>query len=208
MNKRVLQAFIMLMWLFLIGFSILKIFFAEWFLTAVSNEKIISIGNYIDNSLILRIIVDSLIGIVTMHFYLCSCKQVWVLQPVHYLIMLAYALSVVFLELLIPQFTPIIDLLAVVVAPILLSCNFKQTALICFLHYAGQAALLFLRSEPLYLAGTNYAVVFILVLDVYVWLLLYYLYSNLYKEETLWNYLLSHFSEIRRRKNLKQNSRK
>ena len=207
MNKRVLSSLIVLMGVFLLAFIAVKMFFGDWFAAVVQNEKILAIGNAIDNDKALHILADVLVGILIMHFYLCSCKQVWRLRSYQYLMVCAYSVGMVLCGEFLPSVAPVLDILAVIVAPFLLRCKIKQSIVIFVLHYAGQAAVLFLRSEPLFLVSTNYATTFILVFDMYIWLALYYLYSNLYKEETLWDCLLQRFSAILRKKSLRKNSR-
>ena len=50
MNKKVLKTMIALVIVFLLACYILKIFFPEQFVMSIENEKLIAIGNYIDNN--------------------------------------------------------------------------------------------------------------------------------------------------------------
>lgn len=206
MNKRVLWAMIVLLWVFLIGFAVIKLFFAEWFVAVVENDKILKIGSFIDNSFVLTAITDTLVSFLAMHFYLCSCKQVWRLPVTVYALLFAYTAISVLVFSWNSTVASVLDILALICVPLLLKSKVKQTISVFVLHEVGQILLLFVRSEPLYLASTNYATQFVILFDSYVWLMLYYLYSNLYKEKTIWENLGSPFSEIRRKRNLKKNS--
>lgn len=208
MSRRTLSAVIWLLWIFLAAFSIIKIFFGEAFAVLVENERIIQIGSYLDTHLMARLLIDILIGILTMHLYLGACLQQWKLKVFQYLIIIGYSVGIVLCKLWSPTVTVVIDISVPIILPLLFKGKFSQTAIIYLLHHLAQLIVLFIRSEPLYLVSTNYATQFLLIFDVYVWLTIYYLYSNLYKEKTLWESLLLCFSEIRRKKSLKKNSRK
>lgn len=206
MNRKVLLTMIVLLWFFLFAFMAIKLFFPNELVAVVENTRIREIGDFIDNNLWVRVLVDSLVGILTMHFYLCSCKQRWRLSLSEYIIVIAYSFGITLLKLVTPIFNWA-DLVAPLVLPLLLKFNSKQSLCVFILHTFGQPLLLLIRSEPLYLVSTNYATQFILLFDVYIWLVLYYTYSNLYKEKTLWENLSSSFSVIRQKLNLKRSSK-
>jgi hypothetical protein len=206
MNKHVLRAMIVLLWAFLIAFSVIKLFFGEWFVAAVENEKILMVGQFIDEHKAVKLLVDTIISTIAMQFYLCSCKQDWRLPAKVYLILILYTFSLNILYLWNASFASCVDLAAFVVIPLLIRAKITQTVCVLILHYLGQFAVLFIRSEPIYLASTNYATQFVIIFDAYVWLVLYYLYSNTDKEKTLWEKLGSLCSAIRRLRNSKKNS--
>lgn len=207
MNRRLLQAVIILLWVFLGMFAVLKLFFNDWFLAVADNDKVALIGEYIDHHWMVKLFADTLLGVIGMQFYLCACKQVWRLQYSHYVWLTLYTLALNFCYLYNSQIASIIDLLGFVLIPMVLKCNLKQTVIVFILHQVGQILILFIRNEPLYLDTTNYATRFLLLFDAYVWLVLYYIYSNLYKEKTLWEWLGSPFSAMRRMRKLQKNSK-
>lgn len=206
MNKRVLWTMIVLLWVFLIGFAIVKLLFGDWLVAVVENERILKIGSLIDGRWQIRILADTVISMIAMQFYLCSCKQVWRLPLYMYMILAGYTLILNIIYLWSAFVGFVIDLAAFILIPILMKAKISQTLCVLVLHHVGQITILFIRSEPMYLASTNYATQFVLLFDVYVWLVLYYLYSNLYKEETLWEKLGSPFSAIRRKMSSKKSS--
>lgn len=205
MNRRAVQALIVLLWVFLAIFAIVKLFFAEWLIAVVDNEKILQIGCLIDNSPWIRLIMNTLLSLLGMQFYLCSCKQVWRLPGLQYLWLSLYTLALNIAYAYLPGVTAYVDLAGFILIPILLKASLKQTVVVFVVHQIGQLLVLFIRSEPLYLYTTNYATRFLLLFDSYIWLVLYYLYSNLYKEKTLWEWLGFHSLGTKRKKNLKRN---
>lgn len=206
MNRKVLQTMIYLLWAFLIAFSFAKMLFAERFVASIDNENIILIGSVIDGNIWIRLGVDTALSVLVMHFYVCACKQRWVLHPLTYLAFSIYAISLNALYITNPVVAMNIDLIGMIVVPLILKADIHQTVFIFVLQYAGQAAVLFIRSEPLYIASTDYATQFLLMFDMYIWLVLYYLYANMYKEVTLWEKLSCRFSAISRPKSWKKNS--
>lgn len=183
MNKKVLWTMIVLLWVFLIGFSVVKLFFAEWFVATIENDKIVYIGSVIDQSHWLTLLADSIIGSFAIHFYLCSCKAVWKLRVVEYWLVFVYSVVIANLYNLFSTATSIIDAGCFILVPLLMGVRWKRVVAVFSAHTLGQALLLFIRSQALYLEGADYATSFILVFDVYVWLLLYYLHANMYKKE-------------------------
>lgn len=208
MNKKLLQAVIGLVWFFLTAFCIIKIFFGEYFVAVVSNDKLMMVGHFIDTHPAVTFLVNVLVGFFGAHFYYCACIQVWRLSESKYCIVLCHVIIVVLVSVFIPILGTILDFAAMIFIPILFNAKPKQVITIFCLHHLSAALSLLIRSEPLYLASTDYATTFILLFDAYLCIILYYLYSNLYKEETLWESLFSHFSVIRRKMSLKRHSKK
>lgn len=208
MNRKVLWSMIVLLWNFLIGFAILKLFFAQEFLAVMDNPKIIQIGSFIDSHPWATVLADTILSSLAMHFYLCACKRTWHLSVLEYVSLIVYVLVLVLVYTLNSTLGMIMDLCGMILIPISIKIPTKHWVSVFILHQAGQILTLFVRSEPLYLASTDYATQLILVFDLYVWLVLYYLYSNLYKEESIWENLLCPFSEITRKLSLKRKSQK
>lgn len=208
MNKKVLQSMIGLLWIFLAAFCVIKVFFGEWFLTVVENERILFIGAFIETHVPIRILWDTFISLIAGHFYLCSCCRVWKFSCKTYLFLACYFLIITLCYSWNTLVATVLDLAVITILPLLMRAKFSQTVAVFILHHLGQALVLFIRSEPLYLASTNYATQFFLLFDVYIWLTLYYLYSNYNKEETLWEKALSFFLVIKQKRNLKKSSLK
>lgn len=68
------------------------------------------------------------------------------------------------------------------VAPIFLKAKYIDVAIVLTTHTLGQLAILYIRSQPMAFVDVNIISQLICCIDCYVWLVIYYLYSNLYKE--------------------------
>lgn len=187
MNKKVLQTTIYLLWLFLLAFAIVKLFFGEWFSVQITNQKIIAIGNFIDQNKWLKFTVDCFVSVLTAHFYICACVQKWALKWWQYLIVVGCSVGINLLYFWNENIATEFNLIMMIALPFLWHAPYFAFVLVFIAHYAGQLAILFIRSEPLYLIDTNYATQFLLLFDMYIWLALYYTYSNKYKGE-IWEW--------------------
>ncbi len=185
MNKKVLKSTIYLCWVFLICFAIIKIFFAEPFVAVVNNEKIITIGRFIDSHIIIKQIVHIATTLLTYQFYLCACCRKWHLDKKQYLICAIILIPTVFLNWYFPSIMVGINFVLMFVIPYFLKANYKDVCIFFTAHILGQTLVQFIRSEPMYLLDVNIVTQFICGIDAYIWLLLYYLYSNIYKESLL-----------------------
>lgn len=207
MNRRVLWSMIILLWVFLIGFAVLKLFFGQEFSAIVGNPKLIQVGEFIDAHAWATILADTILSSLAMHFYLCACKRTWHLNYAAYGILISYVFVLVLVYRANPVIGMLLDLGGMILVPAVSKLSTKHWVSVFVLHQAGQILTLFVRSEPLYLLSTDYATQLVLCFDLYVWLAIYYLYSNLYREESIWENLLCPFSEIRRKLNLKRKSK-
>lgn len=70
-----------------------------------------------------------------------------------------------------------------VILPFVLKGDYRTFVIIFTTHIIGQLAISFIRGAEIALVDFNTVSTFICGLDAYIWLLLYYLYSNLYKEK-------------------------
>ena len=208
MHKKVLKSVIHLMWLFIIGFCVLKIFFPEKLLLVIENEKVLLVGKFIDENWSMKMAADVLLGLLTYHFYLCACKQCKKLQNWQYFVLAAYMILIEIGYMWNPTVATILDLAALISFPVVIGSKLGQSIPIFFIHHIGQLGLLYIRSAPLYMVDNNYATLILLVLDGYCWLMLYYLYSNLHKEETIWESLVGSFSKTLQKLSSKKNSQK
>ena len=182
MNKRVLRTLIYLCWAFLVAFALLKTVWAEKFAIAVSSQSIIRVGSYIDSHIWLKQIVNCLTTLLSYQFYLCACCHKWHLSWKQYLIFTPIIIGLTYLNFYFPAQMVAVNFVFMFVAPIFLKAKYIDVAIVLATHTLGQLAILYIRSQPMALADVNVITQLICCIDCYVWLIIYYLYSNLYKE--------------------------
>lgn len=187
MNKSVLRTMIILCWVFLSLYAILKLVpqLASKFVIVVNNEKIVKVGQFIDERVWLQQMVHFVFALLTYHLYLCACCKVWHLSFKQYIISLAFILPNQVLTFFYPQIGSNIAFVIMFCLPCAFKADYKTVAIIFATHILGQLGISFIRSAELYMMNMNTISQIIMCIDQYVWLLLYYLYSNLYKENIM-----------------------
>lgn len=187
MNKQVLRTMIILCWVFLALYAVLKLVpqLASKFVIVVNNEKIVKAGQFIDERVWLQQMVHFVFALLTYHLYLCACCKVWHLSFKQYIISLAFILPNQVLTFFYPQIGSNIAFVIMFCLPCAFKADYKTVAIIFATHILGQLGISFIRSAELYMMNMNTISQIIMCIDQYVWLLLYYLYSNLYKENIM-----------------------
>lgn len=187
MNKRVLKTTIYLCWAFLIAFAILKIWFADEFAIAITNQHILSTGSFIDARPWLQQIIAWLTTFITYHFYLCACCMKWRLSLKQYILVAVITALTNTLKYYVndSNVTLIVNITIMVLLPYMFKADYGTFVIILLAHYMGQILITVIRGEALNEMTYNSINIIIMMADAYVWLLLYYLYSNLYKERII-----------------------
>ena len=171
--------------MFLVAYAILKLVpqLADKFAIVVNNERIISAGRFIDSHIWLQQIIYGLTTLLTYHFYLCACTKKWHLSWKQYIVLCVIIVITNTVKYYLPDYALIINMLIMIIYPFALKGDYRTFVIIFATHFIGQILLGFIRSEPLNSIYYNSLNGLIMCIDAYVWLLLYYLCSNLYKEK-------------------------
>jgi len=185
MNKKVLRTLIYLCWAFLVAFALLKTVWAEQFAIAVSTPNIIKVGQFIDTHIWLKQIVHCITSLFTYQFYFCACCRKWHLSWKQYLILVPIIIGLTYLNWYFPAVMVGVNFVFMFAVPLFLKANYIDVVIIFTAHTLGQLAITFIRSQPMNMVDVNMVSQLICCIDAYVWLVLYYLYSNLYKESII-----------------------
>ena len=185
MNKKVLKTMIALVVIFLCALYVLKIFFPEEFVMVIENEQLIKIGEYVDNNLWLHIILACITSFITYWLYLCAVTHKWYLNWKEILMVL----GVIAITQTLYSFDETVDLasgisiISMLLLPIFSKANLKDVAIVFSIHYMAQLLSTLIRSLPLLLTNVNYATIFLMTIECYFWLLLFYLYFNVKRRD-------------------------
>ena len=185
MNKKVLRTLIYLCWAFLVAFALLKTVWAEQFAIAVSMPNIIKVGQFIDTHIWLKQIVHCITSLFTYLLYFCACCHKWHLSWKQYLILIPIIIGFTYLNWYFPTIMLNFTYIFMFATPFFLKARYVDVVIIFSAHIIGQVAISFIRSQPINLIDVNIVSQLICCADMYVWLILYYLYSNLYKESII-----------------------
>lgn len=182
MYKRVIKTMIALVVVFLIALYILKIFMSEQFIMVIENDNLIAIGNYIDNNLWLRKIIAVITSFITYWLFICAVCRKWKLNLKEIIIVLIVIAIVQLLYLYDANISSTISLVSMVLIPALFKAQSKDIAIVFSIHCIAQVLSTSIRQLPLLLTNTNFMTVFLMTIECYFWLLLFYLYFNIKKE--------------------------
>ena len=182
MYKRVIKTMIALVVVFLIALYVLKIFMPEQFIMVIENDNLIAIGNYIDNNLWLRKIIAVITSFITYWLFICAVCRKWKLNLKEIIIVLIVIAIVQLLYLYDANISSTISLVSMILLPALFKAQSKDIAIVFSIHCIAQVLSTSIRQLPLLLTNTNFITVFLMTIECYFWLLLFYLYFNIKKE--------------------------
>lgn len=184
MNKKVFVSMLVLSMSFLMGLYILKIFFPQEFVMSIENDRLMIIGNYIDNHLWLYYICCGITAFITYWFYCCACSSRLYLKWYECLYIIATIIIIRVVSLYDESLSTVISVVSFVFLPALTKGNIKQCALVYTVHGIAQALSLSIRNLPLYLTNVNFVTLFIFGIECYFWLFLFYIIYNYKKKES------------------------
>ena len=185
MNRKVLRTMIALVVIFLIACYVLKIFFPEQFIMVIENEQLIKIGSYIDSHLWLYIIISCITSFITYWLYLCAVTRKWRLnlkELIAVLVVIAITQTLYSFESTVSLASGIC-IIAMIALPLIDNAKLKDVTIVFSFNYLSQLLSTLIRNLPLLLTNVNFITIFLMTLEQYFWLLLFYLYYNMKKEE-------------------------
>lgn len=182
MNKRVFVSMLSLSICFLIGMYVLKIFFPEEFMMCIQNEKLITIGAFIDSHEWLYYICCGATAFVTYWLYCCACKGTLCLKWYEVLEILAVIVICRIVNFYDVTMATAISMSSFAFLPALMKGSLTRTATTYSVHTICQALSLGIRSLPIYLTSANFITFALMTFECYFWLLLFYIIYN-YKKE-------------------------
>lgn len=183
MNKKVFISMLVLSISFLIGLYVLKIFFPQEFVMSIENDRLVEIGTFIDNHLWLYYICCGITAFITYWLYCCACSSRLYLKWYECLYIIATIIAIRLISFYDESLSTVISVVSFVFLPALTKGNIKQCALVYTVHGIAQALSLSIRNLPLYLTNINFITSLFMTLEMYFWLLLFYIIYNYKKKE-------------------------
>lgn len=177
-NKKLFNTIIILIWTTIVAFLVAKIFFGEYVAIAYSNPFLVKIGQFIDNHFWLKRFCYFLTTFVTYYLYLCACCQVWKLKWKQLGIITPILLVMQVVKYFEPTIGGMLDYAFMLACPYFLGAKYKTVIYIFTAHTLSQLIVGYARNIPVYAVNMNFMTMFLLGIDAYLWLILYYVYSN------------------------------
>ena len=168
---------------FLVGMYVLKIFFPQEFMMTIQNERLITIGTFIDNHKWLYYICCGVTAFITYYLYCCACSGRLRLKWYECLYIILVIIIVRIVSLFDENMWSILSWCSFVVLPALMKGNLKLCAIVLSIHTISQGLSIFIRDLPMYLTTTNYITMLIFGIESYLWLVLMYIIFNYRKKE-------------------------
>lgn len=165
---------------FLVAFYVIKIFFPEWFVLQVENERLIKIGSFIDQHWWAYEILCIITSFITYYLYLGAVKQKLLLGWKEIVAILCVMVITHLSYWFEPSFYTNLCFVSFVVLPLI---NFdkecyKRMTLCVAIHFLCQVLSLNIRNITSVITNFNSITLLMLTLECYFWLLLLYLYFN------------------------------
>lgn len=185
MNKKVIKAMIILVVAFLTGLYILKIFFPEKFVMAVTIDNLVKIGDYIDNNAWAYYLFGIATSFITYWLYFCSTMKKWALNVWQVLVVLAIIGATIGISFYDATLSSVFSMVAMLIVPILFKSDTKYTLIVFSTHYFAQSITLQIRQLQLYVAYYNSLSFMLLTTECYFWLLLFYILPHIKRSKDM-----------------------
>lgn len=174
----------------LVLFYVAKIFFPEFIVGVAETPSIVAFGEYIDSHWWARDLFDFFTTLIVAGIYFCACCRVSSLKGKSILVLLAYCISLRVASHFYPQFYTHINYIGLILCPFLIcvlnkSLNEKVfiSTVVCFCaDIFTQILSLCIRDITVIANNLNTATFFILLIDAFIWRILFYCFYN-YKKE-------------------------
>lgn len=178
MTKNVIKTMLMLVVGYLLAWYVLKIFFPEWFVLQVNNERLIAIGDFIDNSFILDNLLGLVMSYITYTLYLGALCEIKHLNLKQSLIVCGVYILGIFVQKYDISLSTYYNIIAMIVLPAIFNCSSKRLALVFTAHFLCQWLSLSIRQLSTKVLVYNSLTCLIMTIECYFWLLLWYLWFN------------------------------
>ena len=149
----------------------------------IENEQLILIGTFIDTHAWLSRIVAVFTSFIVYFLYLGAVLKKWLLNYKEIIVVLC---TIVLLQIIYEFDAVLFSTLSVIsmfALPALLGAELKTTTIVFATHSLSQTLSISIRNLPMLLTNINFVTTFLLGLECYFWLLLFYLYYNYKKED-------------------------
>lgn len=189
-SPKAMRRIILIMWAGLVIYLIIKLLGGNWFEIVCDNQSFINVCNYIDNHLVIKIILCCITSFVSLSLlYLAMLQQIFFKKWQLILLLIVIPIEVS-LKLIINNdvVSLLIDVFMLIGMPLILNHNnltkrfiFGFLILGNIFNLAFQLISLLIKNLAVTILDDNTLVSLIFMIDVYIMLGLYYLYSNILK---------------------------
>ena len=175
---------IIVSWIILVIFLIIKLLGGNWFELGSDNEKFIAFCNFVDNTQWLKMILACLIYCTSGYFIICIMLNTNKLKLIQSLIFLPCMIIKSIISWYLPIVAFIMDLFILLVLTTIFNKNFKRNILCFIIMLAFQFISLLLRNFAIKDFNENNTLLSLLYqIDYYLMIALMYIYNLRRKEK-------------------------
>lgn len=193
----VLRRAINICWVLLAICFVVKIFGGNFFDIVCNNEKFVEFCNFADTNIFMKIIVGLFSSSLTFYFYLLAIAKKMKFSKKETIVVFSSIFICVILRVLSDYWTKtadnivsvLLDVYQFFVLPFFISSKvlkeryIRRVIFAYILNFSFQLISMVTKSISLGFITSNFLIAVIFIIDVYIMLVLYYLYSNYMKEE-------------------------
>lgn len=183
MNRKVFVSMLALCVSFLAGCYFLKIFFPQEFAMQITNEKFVLVGNFVDSHILLKMVCTFLTSFLTYFLYICAVCERKTINIKQTIIIALVIIGSIIVEKFAINFLTIYSICSMFGLPLIFNADFKKTYIVFSVHGISQVLSLGIRGFAENIYTFNFAIGFLMTLECYLWLALFYVLFNFYKEK-------------------------
>lgn len=174
----------------LLSVYLIKIINPGFIVGVAETESVVRIGTYIDTHKWAYYLATIILSFVMEYFYCCACCRKTYLNWKDIIVICGSIIISLLSQEFLPQMFSVIDICLLVAMPILINfinknnkTNLLYSLGITFIiNNISQILSLQIRDIGMMIAQYNFASLFVLVIDGYIWLIILYFYFNFKRE--------------------------
>lgn len=194
MNRKVLRTAIIICWVVLAVCFVIKIFGGRYFEIATNNETFKAVCDYVDNHLWLQYILSFITSLITaILLNLAVLRQKWLNAKQSIILLICVAIS--FTTIILRDYiqSQLLDIIAfavsivpLLICPMIFSKKPLRSIIAVALYLAFQGISIVVKGLSISKINDDSALIgLIFSIDLYIMLILYYLYSNFRKDNKM-----------------------
>ena len=184
-NRKLYISMLVLTIFLLVGWYVLKIFYPQEFVMAIENEKIISIGNFIDSHEWLYTLCCVATSTITYYLYIGASSHRTKLKFYELIVIIVVSLGIRLVGLYVDaDLRTILSMCSFFVLPAIMGAELKTLSIVYTFHSIAQYFTLKIRDLPLFFTNKpNFISTFFVGIECYLWLILMFIIFNIKKEK-------------------------
>lgn len=182
MSRKVFTSMLTLCVAALVGCYFLKLFFPQEFVMAISNQRVVEVGNFIDGRKWLYYICCGFTAFITYYLYCGASSGRYWLGVKGVLSIIGVIAVVRIVSWFDEPLSSALQLSSFLFLPWVTSGKLKNSAIVYSVHCISQGLSLSIRNLPIYLKNTNFTIGLFMTGECYLWLILFFIVYN-YKDK-------------------------